>query len=88
MSEGRPNVIDEIINRRIDFIINTPSGKRGKTEGFLIRRAAVDHNIPYITTISGAYAVVKAIESLRKTGIEGVTVKSIQEYHEEIRNYD
>ncbi|RLI82412.1 carbamoyl phosphate synthase large subunit [Archaeoglobales archaeon] len=87
VSEGRPNVIDEIINRRIDFIINTPSGKRGKTEGFLIRRAAVDHNVPYITTISGALAVVKAIESLRKTGMNGVTVKSIQEYHEEIESY-
>ncbi|MBO8181568.1 MAG: carbamoyl-phosphate synthase large subunit [Archaeoglobus sp.] len=87
VSEGRPNVIDEIINRGIDFIINTPSGKRGKTEGFLIRRAAVDHNVPYITTISGALAVVKAIESLRRTGMDGVTVKSIQEYHEEIRNY-
>jgi carbamoyl-phosphate synthase large subunit len=87
VSEGRPNVIDEIINRRIDFIINTPSGKRGKTEGFLIRRAAVDHNVPYITTISGAYAVVKAIESLRKAGMDGISVKSIQEYHEEIEGY-
>jgi carbamoyl-phosphate synthase large subunit len=85
VSEGRPNVIDEIINRRIHFIINTPSGKRGKTEGFLIRRAAVDHNIPYITTIKGAQAVVKAIESIKKAGMDGVTVKSIQEYHEEIK---
>ncbi len=87
VSEGRPNVIDEIINGRIDFIINTPSGKRGKTEGFLIRRAAVDHNVPYITTISGAIAVVRAIESLRRAGMDGVTVKAIQEYHDEIRNY-
>ncbi|AGK60443.1 carbamoyl-phosphate synthase large subunit [Archaeoglobus sulfaticallidus PM70-1] len=85
VSEGRPNVIDAIINRKIDFIINTPSGKRGKTEGFLIRRAAVDHNIPYITTISGAKAVVRAIESIKRKGFEEVIVKSIQEYHEEIR---
>jgi carbamoyl-phosphate synthase large subunit len=88
VSEGRPNVIDEIINRNIHFIINTPSGKRGKTEGFLIRRTAVDHNVPYITTISGAIAVVKAIESIKKAGLDGITVKSIQEYHREIEGND
>jgi|Deesub1362A_J573_1020465.scaffolds.fasta_scaffold00278_20 carbamoyl-phosphate synthase large subunit len=87
VSEGRPNIIDEIINRRINFIINTPSGKRGKTEGFLIRRAAVDHNIPYITTISGAVAVVRAIESLKRTKMDGISVKSIQEYHDEVKSY-
>jgi|Deesub1362B_J571_1020462.scaffolds.fasta_scaffold00131_44 carbamoyl-phosphate synthase large subunit len=82
VSQGRPNIVDAIINRQIDLIINTPSGKRGKTEGYLIRRAAVDHGVPYITTISGAIAAVKGIEAIRKSRM---TIKSIQEYHEEVR---
>ncbi len=81
VSEGRPNIIDEIINKKIDLIINTPSGKRGRTEGYLIRRAAVDYGIPYITTIAGAMAAVKGIEAVKKAKM---TIKSIQEYHKEV----
>ncbi|AEA47540.1 carbamoyl-phosphate synthase large subunit [Archaeoglobus veneficus] len=80
VSQGRPNILDVIINRQVDLIINTPSGKRGKTEGYMIRRAAVDHNIPYITTVSGAIAAVKGIEAIKNAQM---TIKSIQEYHEE-----
>ena len=81
ISEGRPNIIDEIINKKIDLIINTPSGKRGRTEGYLIRRAAVDYGIPYITTIAGAIAAVKGIETVKRAEM---TIKSIQEYHKEV----
>lgn len=83
VSQGRPNIVDAIINRQIDLIINTPTGKRGKTEGYMIRRTAVDHNVPYITTVSGAIATVRGIEAIKKAKM---TIKSIQEYHEEARN--
>ena len=78
VSQGRPNILDLIINKQVDLIINTPSGKKGKTEGYYIRRAAVDYGIPYITTVSGAMAAVKGIEAVKYT----MTIKSIQEYHE------
>ncbi len=80
VSQGRPNVLDAIINKQVDLIINTPSGKRGRSEGYMIRRAAVDYGIPYITTIAGALAAVKAIDAIKR---KSMTVKSIQEYHEE-----
>ncbi|RLI74166.1 carbamoyl phosphate synthase large subunit [Archaeoglobales archaeon] len=80
VSQGRPNILDVIINKQVDLIINTPSGKRGKTEGFYIRRAAVDYGIPYITTVSGAIAAVKGIEAVKYA----MTIKSIQEYHEQV----
>jgi len=78
ISQGRPNIIDAIINRQIDLIINTPTGKRGKTEGYYLRRAAVDHCIPYITTVPGAIAAVRGIEAIKNANM---TIKSIQEYH-------
>ncbi len=81
VSEGRPNVIDEIINKRINLIINTPKGRRARDEGYAIRRAAVDFGVPYITTLAGAMAAVKAIEAIKKREI---SVKSIQEYHKEV----
>lgn len=81
VSEGRPNVVDKIINGEIDLIINTPSGKRGRTDGYEIRRAAVDYQVPYITTLAGALATLKAIESIKN---KNMTVKTIQEYHAEI----
>lgn len=78
ISQGRPHIVDLIINRKIDLIINTPSGKRGKTEGYMIRRMAVERNIPYITTIPGAVAAVKAIKAIR----EGMlNTRSLNEYH-------
>jgi carbamoyl-phosphate synthase large subunit len=82
VSQGRPNIIDMIINGQIHLIINTPSGGRGKTEGYEIRRAAIEYGIPYVTTIPGAIAVVKAIEAVKSGNL---SVKSLQEYHDEIR---
>lgn len=76
--EGRPNIVDLIKNREIALIINTPSGKRPKRDHVSIRSVAVIHNIPLITTISGAAASVNGMEALIK---EELQVKSLQEYH-------
>jgi carbamoyl-phosphate synthase large subunit len=82
ISQGRPNILDAIVNGQVDLIINTPSGKRGRTEGYMIRRAAVDYGIAHITTMAGALAAVRAIEAVKS---KKMVVKSIQEYHEEDR---
>ena len=77
MGEGRPDIVDQIKNGQIHLVINTPSGKKPKADEVAIRSQSVAHNIPCITTLSGAEAVVNAIESLKR----GMSVKSIQEYH-------
>ncbi len=81
VGEGRPNVVDFIKNRKIDLIINTPSGGRTQLESSFIRKEAVVKNIPYVTTLSGAEVTVYAIERLKRSPIQ---VRSIQEYHREI----
>jgi carbamoyl-phosphate synthase large subunit len=80
--EGRPDIVDRIKNGEIHLVINTPSGKKPKTDEVAIRSQSVAHNIPCITTLFGAEAVVNGIESLLK---KGISVKSIQEYHQDIQ---
>ena len=75
--EGRPNIVDLMKNKEIHLLINTPSGKKPKTDQISIRAYAVMNNIPIITTISGAQAAVNGIESLIK---KEVSVRSLQEY--------
>ena len=76
--EGQPNILDLIRNGEIDLIINTPSGKRQAMDHLSIRSVAVQHKIPYITTISGASAALSGIQAMRRRGIG---VRSLQEYH-------
>ncbi|MFQ5814969.1 MAG: carbamoyl-phosphate synthase large subunit [Candidatus Hydrothermarchaeaceae archaeon] len=79
VSEGSPNILDIMLNGNVDLIINTPTaGKIPYTDGYYIRRYAVDLNIPYITTITGAEAALLAIESIAEGEI---SIRSIDEYH-------
>ena len=78
MTEGRPNIVDSIINGEIDLIINTTLGKQSIRNSFSIRRSALDRQVPYVTTIRGAVAVAKAIEALKQ---RKVGVKPIQLYY-------
>jgi carbamoyl-phosphate synthase large subunit len=77
VGEGRPDIVDRIKNGEIDLVINTPSGKKPKADEVAIRSQSVAHNIPCVTTLFGAEAVVNGIESLKR----GMSVNSIQEYH-------
>ena len=78
MTEGRPNIVDAIINGEIDLIINTTIGKQSIRDSFSIRRTALDKQVPYVTTIRGAEATVKAIQALKE---KKVNVKPIQLYY-------
>jgi carbamoyl-phosphate synthase large subunit len=81
VGEGRPDIVDRMKNGEIQLVINTPSGKKPKADEVAIRSQSVAHNIPCITTLSGAEAAVNGIESLKR----GMSVHSIQEYHREIQ---
>ncbi|HSB05456.1 MAG TPA: carbamoyl-phosphate synthase large subunit [Thermodesulfobacteriota bacterium] len=84
VGEGRPDIVDRIKNEEIDLVINTPSGKKPKADEVAIRSQSVTHNIPCITTLSGAQAAVNGIESLLK---KGISVCSIQEYHSSMAKF-
>jgi len=81
VNEGRPNVVDQILNGQIDLVINTPLGRESFFDDRAMRRVAMFHNIPCITTLTGASAAVSAIRALRTQGLD---VRAIQDYHTEI----
>jgi len=83
MHEGRPNIIDVITNGEIQLIINTPAGRTGKYDDSYIRKAAIKHKIPYITTTAAASAAAKGIAAARAGS---APVRSLQEYHAGIRS--
>jgi carbamoyl-phosphate synthase large subunit len=62
------NVVDLIRRGRLDLIVNTPFGSGARTDGYLIREAALVARVPCITTIAGAAAAVRAIEGARDEG--------------------
>ena len=81
VNEGRPNIADEIVNNKIDLIVNTPLGRESFFDDRAVRSAAMMYEVPCITTLTGAAAAVSAIEALRN---HGISVKSLQEYHAEM----
>ena len=86
LGEGRPDVIDMIMNKDVCLVINTPRAQRNYAEDRkTIRKACLKYKVSYITTIAGALAAVKGIEAV-KNGFGGEGgVKSLQEYHSLIK---
>jgi carbamoyl-phosphate synthase large subunit len=82
LHEGRPNIVDGIKNGEIQLVVNTPEGKLSATDDSYIRKTAIQHKVPYITTIAAAKAGAEGIAAWRQGAAE---VKSLQEYHAQIR---
>ena len=81
IGEGRPDIVDIIKNGEVNLIINTPTGKKARSDGFAIRRSGYQHAVCVVTKLFGAEAVVEGIQALKKRKI---TVKSLQSYHHDI----
>ncbi|MDF2181196.1 carbamoyl-phosphate synthase large subunit [Neptuniibacter sp. CAU 1671] len=60
--EGRPNIIDMIKNDEIAYVINTTEGRKAIADSSEIRRSALQHKVPYSTTMAGAEATAMALQ--------------------------
>jgi carbamoyl-phosphate synthase large subunit len=76
--EGRPNAIDLLVSGQIQLLINTPLGKLTQQDDYAIRQAALQHRIPYTTTLSAAAAACDAIIAMRSRAGD---VRPLQEWH-------
>jgi len=79
VNEGRPNIVDHIKRDEIALIINTPLGRASHYDEQAIRRAALQYNVPCVTTMTGAQAIVEAIAA-RSHESQG-SLNSLQELH-------
>ena len=80
VKEGRPHIVDLIKNEQIKLIINTVEGRKAIADSFIIRRAALQHQVTYTTTLSGARATCKAFSNAG-----GGEVNRLQDLHQEFK---
>ena len=78
VNEGRPNVADQVVNGQVHLIINTPLGRASFFDDCAVRRAAMLHGVPCITTLTGAAAAVAGIRAMRDQHLD---VRALQDYH-------
>jgi carbamoyl-phosphate synthase large subunit len=79
VNEGRPNIVDHIKQGEIALVINTPLGRASHYDEQAIRRAALQYNVPCVTTMTGARALVEALASRADKG--QVSVYALQDLH-------
>jgi carbamoyl-phosphate synthase large subunit len=78
VQEGRPSIVDRIKDGDVHFVVNTTSGKQEISDSYSIRRETLMKGLPYTTTLTGARAMVGAMEAARSGP---PTVRALQEYH-------
>ncbi len=83
LTEGRPNIIDEMTNGKIDLVLNTPSGRESRNDDSYIRKTAIKYKIPYITTVDAGRVTAEGINFVKNNGGNS-GVCSIQEWHKKI----
>jgi carbamoyl-phosphate synthase large subunit len=86
-SGENPNILDYLQNQKIDLVINVPMGNKSRnysdilTDGYIIRRQAVEFNVPVITNLELASALVRV---LKKREHNGRSIRSLNEYMDEL----
>ncbi|MBI5066681.1 MAG: carbamoyl-phosphate synthase large subunit [Deltaproteobacteria bacterium] len=78
VKEGRPSIVDRIIDGDVHFVVNTTAGKRELADSYSIRRETLMKQLPYFTTMTGALAGAAAMEAAREGRLD---VRPLQEYH-------
>jgi len=78
--EGRPHIVDAIMNGDIQLVFNTTEGPQALADSRSLRRAALLHKVPYYTTLSGAVAAAQGIRAYLGGDLE---VRTLQSYFSE-----
>ena len=81
VNEGRPNIVDQIKQNEVALIINTPLGRASHYDEQAIRRAALQYNVPCVTTMTGAQALVEALAVAASGSRAEINVRALQELH-------
>uniref|UniRef100_UPI0026005364 carbamoyl-phosphate synthase large subunit n=1 Tax=uncultured Intestinimonas sp. TaxID=1689265 RepID=UPI0026005364 len=78
VSQAHPNILDMIASGSVDLVINTPTrGRKHDTDGFKIRRAAVEHSVACVTAIDTAHAILTVRERGRSADLRPIDITKI-----------
>ena len=77
VEDGSPHIVESLEEGNVDFMINTTFGEQAVKDSFSMRRASLTQNLPYCTTIPGAFALVDALHSLKTSSL---SLLPLQEY--------
>jgi len=78
VSEAHPNILDMISSGTVDLIINTPTkGRKHDTDGFKIRRSAVEHSVGCVTAIDTARALLMVCEQGRSSALRPIDISKL-----------
>lgn len=75
--EGRPHIVDKIVNGEVDLVFNTTMGKQSVKDSYSIRRSTLEKGISYFTTLQGAQAASKAIEKIKQGKVEPIALQDM-----------
>jgi len=78
VTEGRPNIVDAILNDEIALVINSVFGMKTVSDSYSIRRTALEQGVPYFTTIQEAFA---ALEGLSAGNPADFSIAPLQDYY-------
>ncbi len=81
--EGRPNIIDMMVNNELQLIINSPAGKDAAHDDSYLRKNAIKYRIPYMTTMAAGLATAEGIRQMKANG--NGNIHSIQQWHSGIK---
>ena len=77
VKEGSPHIVEKIKSGKMQFVINTTFGEQSVKDSYSLRRASINANTPYYTTMAGALALLKGLQALKNNDM---TVSSLQEF--------
>ena len=83
VQQGRPHIVDAIKDGTIQLVVNTTEGAQERLASYRLRRAALEHQVPYFTTLSGSRAMIRGVEALKGGSLD---VAPLQSYSQSNQN--
>ncbi len=84
VQQGRPDVVDAIKDGTIQLVVNTTGGAQAIAASYQLRRAALEHQVPYFTTLAGSRAMIQGIEALKGGGLDVAPLQSYSQMRQDV----
>ena len=84
VQQGRPHIVDAIKDGTVQLVVNTTEGAQARLASSQLRRAALEHHVPYFTTLSGSRAMIRGVEALKGGGLEVASLQSYSQSHRKV----